>query len=36
MRKIKLSLDPNAILNPDKVIKIDPEEKFNGTWSGKY
>ena len=36
MRKIKLSLDPNAILNPDKVIKIDPEEKFNGNWTGKF
>ena len=27
MRKIKLSLDPNRILNPDKVFKIDPEDK---------
>lgn len=35
MRKIKFSLDPKGILNPDKVIKIDPEEKFNGAWSGK-
>ncbi|KAL6934987.1 related to D-lactate dehydrogenase [cytochrome], mitochondrial [Hanseniaspora guilliermondii] len=36
MRNIKLSMDPHAILNPDKVIKIDNEENFNGTWSGKY
>ncbi|GME84009.1 unnamed protein product [Ambrosiozyma monospora] len=26
MRKIKFSLDPNRILNPDKVFKIDPNE----------
>lgn len=36
MRKIKFALDPNGILNPDKVIKIDPEENFNGTWTGKH
>lgn len=35
MRKVKFALDPKGILNPDKVIKIDPEEKFNGAWSGK-
>ncbi|XBW35507.1 hypothetical protein QEN19_001080 [Hanseniaspora menglaensis] len=35
MRKIKFAMDPNGILNPDKVIKIDSNEKFNGTWSGK-
>ncbi|KAK6461295.1 mitochondrial enzyme D-lactate ferricytochrome c oxidoreductase [Scheffersomyces coipomensis] len=27
MRKIKLALDPLRILNPDKVFKIDPNEK---------
>lgn len=27
MRKIKLALDPNRILNPDKVFKIDPEDE---------
>ncbi|KAH3670663.1 hypothetical protein OGAPHI_001178 [Ogataea philodendri] len=26
MRKIKLALDPNRILNPDKVFKIDPQD----------
>ncbi|OBA26910.1 hypothetical protein HANVADRAFT_52696 [Hanseniaspora valbyensis NRRL Y-1626] len=35
MRKIKFSLDPKGILNPDKVIKIDKEEKFNGAYSKK-
>lgn len=27
MRKLKFALDPLLILNPDKVIQIDPEEK---------
>jgi D-lactate dehydrogenase (cytochrome) len=27
MRKIKLSLDPLRILNPDKIFKIDPFDK---------
>ncbi|KAI3402890.2 hypothetical protein KGF56_004351 [Candida oxycetoniae] len=27
MRKIKVSLDPNRILNPDKIFKIDPNDK---------
>ncbi|CAN3476645.1 D-lactate dehydrogenase [cytochrome] 1, mitochondrial [Diutina catenulata] len=26
MRRIKMSLDPNRILNPDKVFKIDPND----------
>lgn len=26
MRKIKLAIDPNRILNPDKIFKIDPNE----------
>ncbi|RCK57596.1 D-lactate dehydrogenase [cytochrome] 1, mitochondrial [Candida viswanathii] len=26
MRKIKLAIDPNRILNPDKIFKIDPED----------
>ncbi|GME91106.1 unnamed protein product [Ambrosiozyma monospora] len=26
MRKLKLALDPNRILNPDKVFRIDPNE----------
>lgn len=30
MRKLKMSLDPNRILNPDKIFKIDPED------DGKY
>lgn len=29
MRHIKYSLDPRAILNPDKVFKIDPSEKLD-------
>ncbi|XBW35207.1 hypothetical protein QEN19_000770 [Hanseniaspora menglaensis] len=35
MRKIKLSIDPKAILNPDKVLKIDPNEQFTGKYAGK-
>ncbi|CAL1193041.1 FAD linked oxidase, C-terminal domain family protein [Candida parapsilosis] len=27
MRKIKMALDPNRILNPDKVFKIDPNDR---------
>ena len=27
MRKIKMALDPNRILNPDKVFKIDPNDE---------
>lgn len=27
MRKIKMAVDPKRILNPDKVFKIDPEDK---------
>ncbi|GMF10431.1 unnamed protein product [[Candida] boidinii] len=26
MRKIKLALDPERILNPDKIFKIDPND----------
>ncbi|ODQ61124.1 hypothetical protein WICANDRAFT_28933 [Wickerhamomyces anomalus NRRL Y-366-8] len=26
MRKLKMALDPKRILNPDKIIKIDPED----------
>lgn len=26
MRKIKLAVDPNRILNPDKIFKIDPTD----------
>lgn len=29
MRHLKYSLDPRAILNPDKVFKIDPEENLD-------
>ncbi|KAK6198520.1 mitochondrial enzyme D-lactate ferricytochrome c oxidoreductase [Scheffersomyces amazonensis] len=34
MRKIKLAIDPLRILNPDKVFKIDPNEKpqFHGAF----
>lgn len=28
MRKIKLALDPERILNPDKIFKIDPNEVY--------
>jgi D-lactate dehydrogenase (cytochrome) len=28
MRSIKLALDPNRILNPDKIFKIDPDDKL--------
>lgn len=28
MRKIKLALDPQRILNPDKIFKIDPNEVY--------
>ncbi|QLG71416.1 hypothetical protein HG535_0B04580 [Zygotorulaspora mrakii] len=28
MRKIKLAIDPNRILNPDKIFKIDPEDQI--------
>ncbi|KAK6460458.1 hypothetical protein DFJ63DRAFT_326396 [Scheffersomyces coipomensis] len=27
MRKLKLALDPKRILNPDKIFRIDPEDK---------
>lgn len=27
MRRLKLALDPKRILNPDKIFKIDPEDK---------
>ncbi|WEJ93886.1 FAD/FMN-containing dehydrogenase [Yamadazyma tenuis] len=27
MRRIKLAVDPNRILNPDKIFKIDPNDK---------
>lgn len=27
MRRIKLAVDPNRIMNPDKVFKIDPEDE---------
>ncbi|KAI5960878.1 hypothetical protein CANMA_003946, partial [Candida margitis] len=30
MRKIKLSLDPNRIMNPDKIFKIDPTDNVSG------
>ncbi|KAH3674736.1 hypothetical protein WICMUC_003072, partial [Wickerhamomyces mucosus] len=26
MRRIKLSLDPHRLLNPDKIFKIDPND----------
>jgi len=26
MRKVKMALDPKRILNPDKIIKIDPKD----------
>ena len=29
MRKIKFALDPLLLLNPDKVFRIDPEDKHN-------
>lgn len=29
MRHIKFSMDPRAILNPDKIFKIDPAENFD-------
>lgn len=29
MRHIKFSLDPRAILNPDKIFKIDPNDKLD-------
>lgn len=29
MRHIKLAMDPHRILNPDKIFKIDPEEKLD-------
>ena len=27
MRKVKMAIDPRRILNPDKIFKIDPNEK---------
>lgn len=27
MRKLKLALDPKRILNPDKIFKIDPQDR---------
>lgn len=29
MRSIKLALDPNRILNPDKIFKIDPHDTLD-------
>lgn len=29
MRKLKFAMDPKRLLNPDKIFKIDPEDKSN-------
>lgn len=34
MRKIKLSLDPKRIMNPDKIFKIDPNEPIDDNEHG--